>query len=295
MSSEEAFSSTITDWLFINSWWLLLPFIMLLVVAAFIVAFVLLLYMISPLISPKPLKLNGAHVVVTGGSSGIGKCIAVECYRQGAFITLVARDEDKLLQAKKEVEKFAINDKQVVLCISVDVSSDYSQVENVIKQAQEKLGPVDMLVNCAGTSISGKFEEVEVDRFKIKPYNIYVTVAYPPDTDTPGLAEENKTKPLETRLISETSGVCQPDQVAKIVVRDAVQGNFNSSVGPDGYMLSALTCGMSPVTSITEGLQQIVTMGLFRTIALFYLGSFDSIVRRCMIQREQSKTADKRE
>ncbi len=40
---------------------------------------------------------------------------------------------------------------------------------------------------------------------------------------------------------------------------------------------------------------QIVTMGLFRTIALFYLGSFDSIVRRCMIQREQSKAADKRE
>lgn len=34
-------------------------------------------------------------------------------------------------------------------------------------QAQEKLGPVDMLVNCAGTSISGKFEDVEVDRFKV--------------------------------------------------------------------------------------------------------------------------------
>uniref|UniRef100_A0A667Z8J8 3-dehydrosphinganine reductase n=1 Tax=Myripristis murdjan TaxID=586833 RepID=A0A667Z8J8_9TELE len=351
MSSEEGLSSTITDWLFINSWWLLLPFIMLLVVAAFIVAFVLLLYMISPLISPKPLKLNGAHVVVTGGSSGIGKCIAMECYKQGAFITLVARDE---------VSRNAHSDSQpVVLCISVDVSKDYGQVESVIKQAQEKLGPVDMLVNCAGMSISGKFEEVEVDRFKrlmevnylgsvyptravittmkerrmgrimfvssqagqiglfgytayspskfalrglaeslqmeMKPYNIYVTVAYPPDTDTPGLAEENKTKPLETKLISETSGVCQPEQVAKIVVRDAVQGNFNSSVGPDGYMLSALTCGMSPVTSITEGLQQIVTMGLFRTIALFYLGSFDSIVRRCMIQREQSKAADKRE
>ncbi|ROJ13864.1 3-ketodihydrosphingosine reductase [Anabarilius grahami] len=295
MSSEEALGSALSHWLTFNSWWLLLPFIMLLVVAAFIVAFVLLLYMISPLISPKPLKLNGAHVVVTGGSSGIGKCIAMECYKHGAFITLVARDEHKLVQAKKEVEKCAINDKQVVLCISVDVSKDYSQVESVIKQAQEKLGPVDMLVNCAGTSISGKFEEVEVDRFKMKPYNIYVTVAYPPDTDTPGFAEENKNKPLETKLISETSGVCQPEQVAKIAVKDAVQGNFTSSFGPDGYMLSALTCGMSPVTSITEGLQQIVTMGLFRTIALFYLGSFDSIVRRCMIQREQSKAADKRE
>lgn len=38
---------------------------MLLVVVAFIVAFILLLYIISPLISPKPLKLNGAHVVVS--------------------------------------------------------------------------------------------------------------------------------------------------------------------------------------------------------------------------------------
>lgn len=45
---------------------------MLLVVAAFIVAFVLLLYMISPLISPKPLKLNGAHVVVSANVNYFG-------------------------------------------------------------------------------------------------------------------------------------------------------------------------------------------------------------------------------
>nr|KAF6358374.1 3-ketodihydrosphingosine reductase [Pipistrellus kuhlii] len=231
---------------------------LLLIAGTCLVAFVLLLYMLSPLISPKPLALPGAHVVVTGGSSGIGKCIAIECYKQGAFITLVARNEERLLQAKKEIEKHSINDKQVVLCISVDVSQDYSQVENVIKQAQEKLGPVDMLINCAGMSVSGKFEDVEVSTFEklmsinylgsvypsravittmkerrvgrivflssqagqvglfgytayspskfaikglaealqmeVKPYNVYVTVAYPPDTDTPGFAEENKTK-----------------------------------------------------------------------------------------------------
>ncbi|XP_023671416.2 3-dehydrosphinganine reductase [Paramormyrops kingsleyae] len=357
MSPEEGLDAA--ERLVSGSRWLPTPLGMLLAAAAFGVTLALVLYMISPLISPKPLKLNGAHVVVTGGSSGIGKCIAMECYRQGAFITLLARDESKLVQAKKEVERCAVNDKQVVLCISVDVSKDYGQVENVMKQAQEKLGPVDMLVNCAGTSVSGKFEELEMDRFRslmevnylgsiyptravittmkerrmgrvvfmssqagqiglfgytayspskfalrglaeslqmeMKPYNIYVTVAYPPDTDTPGFAEENKCKPLETRLISETSGVYQPEQVAKIVVKDAMQGNFNSSVGTDGYLLSALTCGMSPVTSIMEGLQQIVTMGLFRTIALFYLGSFDSIVRRCMIQREQSRAVDKSE
>ncbi|XP_011809000.1 PREDICTED: 3-ketodihydrosphingosine reductase [Colobus angolensis palliatus] len=348
---------------------------MLLLAAAFLVAFVLLLYMVSPLISPKPLALPGAHVVVTGGSSGIGKCIAIECYKQGAFITLVARNEVRLLGSLlltdffnlKSVKEAVLNVLaftprkrfflDVVLCISVDVSQDYNQVENVIKQAQEKLGPVDMLVNCAGMAMSGKFEDLEVSTFErlmsinylgsvypsravittmkerrvgrivfvssqagqlglfgftaysaskfairglaealqmeVKPYNVYITVAYPPDTDTPGFAEENRTKPLETRLISETTSVCKPEQVAKQIVKDAIQGNFNSSLGSDGYMLSALTCGMAPVTSITEGLQQVVTMGLFRTIALFYLGSFDSIVRRCMMQREKSEIADK--
>lgn len=33
-----------------------------------------------------------------------------------------------------------------------------------------------------------------VSKMQVKPYNVYVTVAYPPDTDTPGFAEENKTK-----------------------------------------------------------------------------------------------------
>lgn len=100
-------------------------------------------------------------------------------------------------------------------------------------------------------------------------------------------------QPLETRLISETTAVCKPEQVAKQIVKDAIQGNFNSSIGSDGYMLSSLTCGMAPVTSITEGLQQVVTMGLFRTIALFYLGSFDNIIRRCMVQKTKPEVGDK--
>ncbi|XP_023608424.1 3-ketodihydrosphingosine reductase isoform X5 [Myotis lucifugus] len=180
-----------------------------------------------------------------------------------------------------------------------------------------------MLVNCAGMSISGKFEDLEVSTFEklmsinylgsvypsravittmkerrvgrivflasqagqvglfgftayssskfaikglaealqmeVKPYNVYVTVAYPPDTDTPGFAEENKTKPLETRLISETTSICTPEQVAKQIVKDAI----------------------------------VVTMGLFRMISLFYLGSFDNIIRRCMIERAKYGTADK--
>lgn len=40
---------------------------------------------------------------------------------------------------------------------------------SIFFQAQEKLGPVDMLVNCAGTSIAGKFEDIEVGTFEVSP------------------------------------------------------------------------------------------------------------------------------
>ncbi|KAK2094267.1 hypothetical protein P7K49_028005, partial [Saguinus oedipus] len=104
------------------------------------------------------------------GMSAWHPCVGIlsSPMRQEGLIVLYCF-QDKLLQAKKEIEKHSINDKQenvVVLCISVDVSQDYNQVENVIKQAQEKLGPVDMLVNCAGMSVSGKFEDLEVSTFE---------------------------------------------------------------------------------------------------------------------------------
>ena len=56
-------------------------------------------------------------------------------------------------------------------------------------------------------------------------HGVSVTVSYPPDTDTPGFAEEQKNKPKETRLISETSGIYSPDEVAKKTLDDALVFN----------------------------------------------------------------------
>lgn len=44
----------------------------------------------------KPKSINGKHVLITGGSKGIGLCLAVECARRGANVTVVARDEKML-------------------------------------------------------------------------------------------------------------------------------------------------------------------------------------------------------
>ncbi|XP_015273070.1 PREDICTED: 3-ketodihydrosphingosine reductase-like [Gekko japonicus] len=315
---------------------------------ALLSAFFLLLYLASLVTSPKPLLLPAAHVVVTGSSCGTGKRIVVECFKQGAFITLLAKNESQLLEAKKEIEKICTLDKQVVHCISVDVFKDYANVEQVVKQAQDKLGPVDMLVNSAGTLVTGKFEDLDTKNFEelisvnylggvypthavittmkerrmgrivfvssqagqlglfgytaysatkfalrglaealqmeVKPYNVYITVAFLPNTDTPGFAEESKTKLLETRLISEASPVCKPDHVARIIVK-SIQGKFGSSVRntADGHMLNVITSGMSPMNFLGEALEAEICNGFFH-LGHYYIASFDSIVCGCMIQ-----------
>jgi len=55
-------------------------------------------------------------------------------------------------------------------------------------------------------------------RLELKPLGIDVSVVFPPDTDTPGMANENKTKPYET-LEAFSSSLAAPEAVAKAVVR----------------------------------------------------------------------------
>lgn len=47
-------------------------------------------------------------------------------------------------------------------------------------------------------------------------------MALPPDTDTPGYANENKDKPLETLLISETAKLFTPEEVGGKILQDAM-------------------------------------------------------------------------
>jgi len=56
---------------------------------------------------------------------------------------------------------------------------------------------------------------------ELQPYDISVTLSLPPDTDTPGFAEEEKSKPLETKLISQMASLVAPEEVAEQLFKDA--------------------------------------------------------------------------
>ncbi|KAL5467305.1 hypothetical protein EMCRGX_G031515 [Ephydatia muelleri] len=98
----------------------------------------------------------GKHVLITGGSSGIGKALAREVLKRGAsIVTLLARDKEKLRVAVSELEGEFPDRK--VKSISADISK--SSVKTVLEEECNSC-PVDVLVNCAGVTTTALLEEI---------------------------------------------------------------------------------------------------------------------------------------
>lgn len=113
------------------------------------------------LVSRKPrANIRGRHVLVTGGSSGIGLWAAAECIRQGANVTIVARNVGLLEKAKEQLLGYKIREDQRIEYRSVDLAKSYESVESALKEIEESSGqPIFMLVNCAGMAICGTVED----------------------------------------------------------------------------------------------------------------------------------------
>ena len=90
--------------------------------------------------------LKGKIVLITGGSIGIGKCIAEKCAQAGAQVVIAARTEKDLKEELAVLKKISPLDHQVRV---LDVG-DRAQVESAAKWAKEKFGALDGLVNNAG-------------------------------------------------------------------------------------------------------------------------------------------------
>lgn len=88
--------------------------------------------------------MQGKTVIVTGGSNGMGKAIAARLCQEGANVVISGRNSERLQAAKEEIETFAGQ----VLAVSMDVRN-LEQVEDLVKQAKDKFGKIDHLVNNA--------------------------------------------------------------------------------------------------------------------------------------------------
>lgn len=243
--------------------------------------------------------MRDRHVLITGGSSGIGLALARQVAAAGARVSLVARDTARLAAAAASVRAHAPQASEIVTA-AADVSVA-TQVTAAIRAAETVHGPVDILVTSAGIAVPGYFSNLTAEVFErtmdvnyfgtlyavqavatsmmarraghivivssgaglvglfgytayapskfalrglaeslraeLKPCGVAVTIVYPPDTDTPQLAEENRTKPAETRALTAAAGLWSADAVARAVLDGVARRQF--SVTP-GFQLTAL-------------------------------------------------------
>jgi 3-dehydrosphinganine reductase len=101
------------------------------------------------------------HAIITGGSSGIGKATAKLLASLGANISIIARDENKLELAKKEIENHKINSQQKITAIAADVAN-----RQEIETAISRLESTDLLITAAGISHPGYFTQLPVEIFE---------------------------------------------------------------------------------------------------------------------------------
>jgi len=118
------------------------------------------------------LGLAGKNAIVTGGSLGIGKAIALELAREGANVAVAARTKGPLEAAAQEI---AAATKRRVIALPCDVTSK-PQVDAMIAQAVSQLGGVHILVNSGSPpggspTATGPIESV-VDEDLLHDFNV---------------------------------------------------------------------------------------------------------------------------
>lgn len=168
-------------------------------------------------------KLEDRVAIVTGGGSGIGKCIATEYAKAGANVVVASRNQENLDRVAAEIKALG----KESLAVATDVCIP-EQADNMVKQTMDMFGRIDILVNNAGAAIT--FKNVE----DLSPDEWNATVAL------------NLTGPF---LCSAAAGKVMIEQKSGKII------NISSAAGLKGASFMAhYSAAKAGVISLTESL-----------------------------------------
>lgn len=112
-------------------------------------------------------------VVITGASAGVGRATARAFAREGARIGLLSRDRERLEAARLEVEQLG----GTAMILVADVA-DAAAVEQAAELVERELGPIDVWVNNAMTSVFSPFSQVTPEEFRRVTEVTYLGAVY---------------------------------------------------------------------------------------------------------------------
>jgi 3-oxoacyl-[acyl-carrier protein] reductase len=118
------------------------------------------------------LGLKGKNAAITGSSQGIGYAIARALATEGCNVALSARNEPRLEQARRDIEKLGVKAVAVVTDLATEKGC-----KAFVESAAEKLGGIDILVNNVGGMIPGTLDSLSsTDWERVLGVNLMATV-----------------------------------------------------------------------------------------------------------------------
>ena len=102
------------------------------------------------------LGIKNKVALVTAASQGLGKASAIELANEGVKLAICSRDQDKINQTAEEIQNLSGAE---VLAVKADLDST-DDIENLIKEIENKFNTVDILVNNTGGPKAGFFDDL---------------------------------------------------------------------------------------------------------------------------------------
>jgi short-subunit dehydrogenase len=136
-------------------------------------------------------RISGEVVLITGGSRGLGLALAQRLIREDCRIAICARDQAELERAKLELNATGENALSNVMSVVCDVT-DRSQVDHMIQDVTERLGPIDILINNAGQIKVGPLSSMGLDDFQSALDVMFWGTVYPSLTILPSFIARNQ-------------------------------------------------------------------------------------------------------
>lgn len=108
----------------------------------------------------KDKKYKSKHILIFGGSSGLGEALALRLSNQEVHLSIASRTESKLKET--QIKCLKINKKSTCDYYIVDIRKE-NQIKNCIEKSIEKWGFPNLIINCAGIAHPGFIDDIPIE------------------------------------------------------------------------------------------------------------------------------------